>query len=199
MGFSTILDILGSIIIGGILMTVAWRLSDAATERTYNNSGELSLQQNLATIAQIIEYDFRKIGYCADWNKLPDPTKAILSADTSSLKYLTDIDSDGNLDSISYFLGPTNELLSTPNPRDRILYRVENDEKPAGSNLGVTDFHMTYYDALGDTIFLPITQTGEISSIEINVTVENVAAYDTAYSSAFWRQIRLVARNLRNR
>ena len=61
MGFTTILDILGSIIIGGILMIIAWRLSEAATERTFNNSGELSMQQNLATIAQIIENDFRKI------------------------------------------------------------------------------------------------------------------------------------------
>ena len=61
MGFTTILDILASIIIGGILMMITWRLSDAATEKTYNNSGELSLQQNLATVAQILENDFRKI------------------------------------------------------------------------------------------------------------------------------------------
>jgi type II secretory pathway component PulJ len=86
MGYSTLLDILGSIIIGGILLTIAFRLNGAATEKTYNNSGELSLQQNLSTIAQIIENDFRKIGYCADCNKLPDPSKAILSADTSKLK-----------------------------------------------------------------------------------------------------------------
>lgn len=199
MGFSTLLDIIGSMIIGGILLSIAWRLSDTATEKTYNNSGDLSLQQNLATIAQMLEYDFRKIGYSADWNKLPDPTKAILYADTSSIKFLTDIDSDGNLDSIRYFLGPTSELTETENPRDRMLYRVLNDEVPGGSNLGVTEFKMVYYDALGDTIPLPIVNTGEISSIEINVTVENTAAYDTLYSTAYWRQIRLIARNLKNR
>lgn len=199
MGFSTLLDILGSMIIGGILMSIVFRLTDAATEKTYNNSGELSLQQNLATIAQIIEYDFRKIGYCADWNKLPDPSKAITYADATTLSFLTDVDSDGDVDSIKYFLGPTSELYMTENPRDRMLYRVVNDETPMGSNLGVTDFHMIYYDALGDTIYLPISNFGEISSIEINVTVENIAAYDSLYSSAFWRQIRLVARNLRNR
>ncbi|MCH7770863.1 MAG: hypothetical protein IIA49_07590 [Bacteroidetes bacterium] len=59
MGFSTILDILGSIIIGGIIMSIVFRLSDAAAEKTYNNSGELALQQNLSTVAQIIENDFR--------------------------------------------------------------------------------------------------------------------------------------------
>ena len=205
MGFTTLLDILGSIIIGGILMLIAWRLSEAATEKTYNNSGELSMQQNLATVAQIIEHDFRKIGFCDNYNKIPDPSKAITYADTSSLKFLTDIDSDGNVDSIFYYLGPTSELLSTPNPRDRILYRIVNNEAPMGSNLGVTRFFMVYYDALNDSIPTPITTPGIISSIEINVTVEQVAAYVDSLGgynelpSAFWRQIRLVARNLKNR
>ncbi len=199
MGFSTLLDIMGSIIIGGILMTIAWRLSEAATEKTYSGSGELSLQQNLVATAQILENDFRKIGFCEKWNKIPDPTKSILSADFTSIKFLTDTDSDGDVDSIRYYLGPTSELLQTPNPRDRMLYRVVNNEVPGGSNLGITQFFMVYYDALGDTIPLPITITGEITSIEINITVENVAAYDTMYSSAYWKQIRMVSRNLKNR
>ena len=199
MGFSTILDILGSMIIGGILLNITMRLNDAATEKTYNNGAELSLQENMATVAQILETDFRKIGFCADWNKFPDPSKAIVYADESSIKYLTDLDSDTNMDSIRYFLGPTSELTSTPNPRDRMLYRVTNNEAPLTSNLGVTQFRLVYFDALGDTIAPPITTAGLINSIEINLTVESVAAYDEKYSSAFWRQIRLVARNLRNR
>lgn len=199
MGTATLFDILGSIIIGSILMMITWRLSDAATEKTYNNSGELSLQQNLATVAQILETDFRKIGYCADYNKFPDPSKAVLYADVSSIKFLTDLDLDTNMDSIRYYLGPTSELSSTPNPRDRLLYRVVNNEVPKSSNLGVTQFYLNYFDALGDTLTPPITTPGLVSSVEINIKVESVAAYDTAYSSAFWRQIRLVARNLRNR
>jgi hypothetical protein len=199
MGFSTILDIIGSMIIGGILLSITMRLNDAATEKTYNNGAELSLQENMATVAQMLETDFRKIGFCADWNKFPDPSKAIVYADQSSIKYLTDLDSDSNMDSIRYYLGPASELLSTPNPRDRMLYRVANNEAPLTSNLGVTQFRLVYFDALGDTIAPPITTPGLINSIEINLSVESVAAYDTSYSSAFWRQIRLVARNLRNR
>ena len=75
-----------------------------------------------------------------------------------------------------------------------------NDETPVQSNLGVTRFYMVYYDALGDKINTPVLKNfGEIASIEINVVVENVAAYDQKYSSAYWRQIRMVARNLKNR
>lgn len=199
MGFSTLIDIASSIIIGGVLLSIAWRLNDAATEKTYNNSNELSLQQNIAVVGRIIEHDFRKIGYCADWNKLPDPSKAIVYADTSEIKFLTDYDADGNLDSIRYYLGPTSELSSTPNPRDRMLYTVLNNEVPKSSNLGVTQFYLVFFDALGDTIPPPVTTAGLINSIEVNLTVESVAAYDEKYSSAFWRQIRLVARNIRNR
>jgi hypothetical protein len=199
MGFATIFDIIGSIIIGGILMLITWRLSDAATEKTYNNSGELALQQNLTTVAQILETDFRKVGFCADYNKFPDPSKAIVYGDESRITFLADLDFDTNMDSIRYYLGPTSELTVTPNPRDRLLYRVVNNEPAITSNLGVTQFRLVFFDALGDTLTPPITTPGIISSLEINLAVENVAAYDTAYTGAFWRQIRLVARNIRNR
>ena len=196
MGFTTLLDIVGSVIMGGILMMIAWRLSDAATEKTYNNSGELSLQQNLTTIVQMIEYDFRKIGYCSNWNKIPQASQIIRYADPSKIRFLTDVwPYDGNIDSISYYLGPASECLNTPNPRDRILYRVVNNEVPVKSNLGVTQFRLVYYNNGGDTLYPPITIPGEIASMEINVAVESVAAYDTAYSNAYWQQIRLTARN----
>jgi len=199
MGFSTLIDIVGSILIGGVLMIILWRLNDATTQNTYNYSGELALQQNLATTAEVIEYDFRKIGYCADWNKIPDPSKSIVFADSNKIKFLTDIQSDGIVDTMYYYLGPASELSQTENPRDRILYRVVNSESPTGANMGITQFKMVYFNALGDTISFPITKPSLIASMEINITVENTAAYDQQYSSAFWRQIRLVARNLRNR
>lgn len=199
MGFTTMLDILGSIIIGGILMTIAYRLQDTITERTYNHSGELTIQQNLATTARIIEYDFRKIGYCKNWNLIPDSIAAITYANTSEIKFLTDIDDDGVVDSIHYYLGPTSELTGTANPRDRMLYRVLNDEAPNTSNLGVTQFQLVYYDALGDTLIPPLIGKRGIISIEINLTVENTEAYDQIYSKAFWRQIRMVSRNLKKR
>ena len=199
MGFSTILDILGSTIIGGILMLNLVQINSSAVENNYTGSGELTAQQNLATTVKVIEYDFRKIGYCADWQQIPIPTKAILSADSSSIKYLTDVDSDGDVDSMFYYLGPASELLNTPNPRDRILYRVVNNETPVGVNLGVTQFNLTFFDVLGNLIDFPIAVPGEIYTMQIDITVEDVAAYNEQYSSAFWRQIRLVAKNLRNR
>lgn len=203
MGFSDILDLAGSILIGGLIMLILFRMNDAAVENVYNNGGELSLQQNLAITAKVLEDDFRKIGYCADWKKIPDPSKSILLADSNKIRFLTDVDKgsgpDGIVDTILYAVGPTSELSQTPNPRDRFLYRIVNSETPKGINLGVTQFKIIYFDALGDTINFPITVPSEVYTLEINLTVENTAGYNEKYSSAFWRQIRLVARNLKNR
>jgi len=98
-----------------------------------------------------------------------------------------------------YYVGPTSELTGTPNPNDRKLYRVLNSDSPKSANLGITEFKLTYYNALGNQISFPIAQPGEIFTMQIDIVVENTAAYDEQYSSAFWRQIRLAARNLRNR
>ena len=197
MGFSTLIDILGSTIMGGILLLILLRLNDTSSEKTSNYGGELSLQQNLVTIAQIMEYDFRKMGYCQDWTKFPDPTKAIKEANTSKIKFYADIDDNGTMDSITYSLGGL--LTSTPNPRDRYFYRTLNNQAPVAINLGVSEFYMKYYDALGDSLTAPVSQPSLINSYEINVKVETVYAYDEKYSMAFWKQIRLLARNLRNR
>ena len=199
MGYSTLIDILGSIVIGGMLMLILFRLNDSAVANSFRYNGELLVQKNLVEVVSLLEYDLRKIGYCAVWENLPNPSKYIVTADSNSIKYLTDTDSDGNVDTLSYYLGPVSELSGTANPRDRMLYRKTNNETPLGANLGVTMFRLTYYDIFGNEISLPIIQPGEIQTMQIDIAVEDIAAYDEKYQHMFWRQIRLAARNLANR
>jgi len=199
MGYTTILDIIGSVIIGGFILLILYRTNASATENTYNNGSDLIVQEDITTIVQILENDFRKIGYCEDWTKIPDPTKAIIYADSSSIKFLTDTRNNGTVDTLYYYLGSVNDLPNTPNPNDRCLYRQINGGIPQGISLGVTEFNMLYFGALGDTLSFPILTTGAISSMQITIRVENSEAYDSTYVDAFWRQIRLAARNLRNR
>jgi hypothetical protein len=222
MGTSVILDVLGSMIIGGILLLTLFRMNDTATRNTYNFSGELTLQENLVATVEVLEYDFRKIGYCENPLALPNPeVNAILYADTSEIKFLTDImvppyddpQGDGTLDTIRYYLGEASGLSGTPNPNDRMLYRVVNGV-PTGANLGITYFKIRYFrdslTASGSTtlaeilasdlpkIYVPGTPTG-ITALQIDIKVENTAAYDESnnpYRQAFWRQIRLSSRNL---
>ena len=197
MGFSTILDILGSIIIGGILLIILWRLDDSATQSMINNGQDVALQRNLTNVATILEYDFRKIGYCTNAAQLED--SAITKADSSSITFLSDEKNAGVLDSIRYYLGPVSELTSTPNPKDRYLHRVVNGNSSNGTNLDVIDFKLVYFDDLGRTISYPVSDPSTIASIEINVLIEDPFAYDNKYSQAFWKQIRVVSKNLHKR
>ncbi len=199
MGVNVLLDILGSVIVGSILMLSMARVNESSTEDLYKGSGNLVAQTNLATIVQILETDFRKIGYCADWQQIPTPTEAILYADSSSIRYLTDVDSDGTVDTMFYYIDYTTDIPETPNPRDRYMYRVVNSEAPVGVNLGVTQFNMNFYNALGTELTFPIADPREIYTMQIDITVEDVAAYNQEYQTVFWRQIRMAARNLFNR
>ena len=200
MGFSTIIDIIGSMFVGGLLLIILFRLNNSATSTLYNNTSELIVQQAMVSVVEVLESDFRKIGYCKDWTKIPDPSKSILYADSNSIKFLTDLNNDGVVDSLYYYTGPTSELSNTPNKKDRLLYRVVNKDVPRSANVGVTQFTLKYFDALVNTINQsPVTLPALIKSIQIDIQFENTEAWDSVYTVSFWRQLKLTAKNLSNR
>lgn len=199
MGSSTMLDLLGSMVIGSLLLLSLLSVYHSTSNSSFVYNNEYIIQKNLKEVCELLEYDFRKIAYCADAAKIPNPTKAILTADSNRIIFLTDVQSDGVLDTMKYYLGPASELPGTPNPRDRKLYRIVNGEQPKGSNMGVTGFRLSYFNVQGDQIPFPVTVTGEIYTIQIAVSVEDVAAVDARHVTAYWQQLRLAARNLRNR
>ncbi|HVO75726.1 MAG TPA: hypothetical protein VMT35_16985 [Ignavibacteriaceae bacterium] len=208
MGFTTLIDIIGSMIIGGMVMLLLFRLNDAAAENVYNNTGELIAQENIATLVSILEHDFRKMGYSrnlADFAGVTNLAEIVTIADSDRIRFKGDVDENVGADSVEYYIGPTSEIPNTANPRDRYLYRVINDETPVRVNLGLTHFKLKYFDGLGEQL-LPYPVVGGIQRIQIDIAVENVYAYDSeryykdsTNSQVFWRQIRLSAQNLRNR
>lgn len=205
MGFSVLLDILGSTIIGGLLLMILLRMNDSAVQNNYHYSGEQIVQQNLVEVVKLLEYDFRKIGYCLNWQAIPNPALAIIYADSNRISFLTDIVTsvgtfgDGIVDTLHYYLSSTDSLTVTPNPFDRLLYRVINSNPARGSNLGITQFKLTYFDASGNRITsMPSSPPLGIAAIQIDMAVENPAAYGNDYAAdkrVIWRQVRLPARN----
>jgi len=97
MGSSTILDIITSVVIAGFLLLTALRLNDQANETSILYHSNLSLQQNMTALTGILEHDFRRIGFCADYKKIKDPADAIRYADTSKVRFWLDLDNDGVL------------------------------------------------------------------------------------------------------
>ena len=213
MGTSTIFDIITSTVIGGMLLLMALRLNAQAIETNAIYQNNLNLQQGLVVLVDIVENDFRKIGYCKNWSLISPPNMAIVYADSNSIKFLTDIPSsptdfgDGIVDTVFYYTGSTGG--NPHNPKEKPLYRVVNGNTSSGWNLGVTRFALRYYDALNDTLTFPIADPKLIYTLEINISLESPAPLtDIQYhdstgaaqdSKVFWKQIRLASRNLRNR
>jgi type II secretory pathway component PulJ len=205
MGSSTMLDLIGSIVIGGFLLVMGLRINAQASEASNVYAANLILQQNITAVVSILEEDFKKIGYCKDWRKIPDPSKALRIAEASRIRFWTDVDNDGTLDSITYYVGSPIQLLSTPNPRDRFLYRQVNKTAPISMNLGVTQFAFKFSDAENDPLAFPITDPRLVYYMQISLAVESgfplTQEYmaDTTQYEVFWRQLRLITKNLRNR
>jgi hypothetical protein len=217
MGTSSILDIITSAILAGVLLLIALRLNAQSNESTMQYNSSVILQQNITTVVGWIEHDFRQIGYCRDYKKVPIPSRAFRDARDTTITFWTDINTDGHppdgsLDSIKWYLGASNDSIVkyTDNPRDRLIYRVVNNGTPVGWNLGVTQFSLAYYDFMRNRLSTPVTSPDLIYEIQITIKCESpfipkqstytaAKGNDTSDYQVFWRQIRLAARNLKNR
>jgi hypothetical protein len=209
MGTTTLLDIVGAVIIGGFMMLLLHSLTGRATENSSLYSGDLIAQQNLVSLVELLEHDFSRIGYCENVDSMRSPEKMITSADSTSISFWTDIAQsasdfrgDGIPELLAYELGP--DINGTPNPNDKMLYRYEVGSTKGASNLGITQFTLTYYDNMNNKLSHPIN-TELISYMEIDIKVEDSYGYDTGNSekshiekfpTVFWRQIRMATKNM---
>jgi hypothetical protein len=215
MGTTTIFDIITSTVIAGVLLLIALRLNAQAIETNAIYQNNYNLQQGMVAVVDIVENDFRKIGYCKDFTKISPPNIAIVYADSLSIKFLTDIPAqsgpnqfgDGIVDTIWYYTGAAGG--NPNNPKEKPLYRIVNGNAVRGWTLGVTRFALRYYDAVGNPLTFPISDPKEIYELEINISLESPAPLtkieyrdSTAALEDFkvyWKQIRLASRNLKNR
>ncbi|HEY9166916.1 MAG TPA: hypothetical protein VIS48_12235 [Candidatus Kryptonia bacterium] len=197
MGGSTLIDIVSSMLISGLLLLVALQMDEKAVQNTYNSQASLTVQQNLTSVVELLEYDFRKIGYCKTSDLIPAPRYCISYGDTSTIWFVYDVNNSGSLDTIKYWLGGT--IPHSPNPDVRYFYRQVDGGTPAEANLGITQFTIKYYDTFGNSISTPFYAPNMVQVVTITIRVEPTAAYDSTYSTnyAVWRQTRLVSRNLK--
>lgn len=209
MGYSTLIDIIGAMVLGGLMLLTIQNFNGHVSESSSKYHSDLIVQQNLVSIVDLIEYDFARLGYCEDPSKIPNPQKMILYADSTTIEFCTDLAKsstdfrgDGIMDTLRYELGE--DIYNTPNPYDKLLYRYIPGYDKDAANLGITQFSIKYFDNFGNLLPYPIN-TQIIASIEIDIKVEDCYGYDTGNSSkkhsdkfqnALWRQIRLVTKNI---
>lgn len=168
---NTVMDILGSVIIAGMLLLLVLKLNLFMSESSYTSDTELRLQQNTKTLAEIMNSDFRKIGYQVD-------STAILTAQKERFKFVGDLEAPGTpgfgvVDTVEYFLEDSTHSLGTSNLNDIILVRVLNNKDTIdGPSLGLTKLQFTYLDSVST----PTAVLSKIKYIQTEMWVQPTEA-----------------------
>ena len=155
-----IIDIIGSMILSGMVLLLGLRMNMNIADSQQSYKMDVIVQENLVSLVKDLEHDFRKMGY-----RVSDPTKVVLRADSSYISFCGDMDDDGIIDTVDWYLGPP--VTFTPNPNDKYLYRKIVPPPPGGNSIsgslpGVTRFSMRYLNQDGEP---PVT-LGQIWIVE---------------------------------
>jgi hypothetical protein len=187
-----IYDLIGSILIGGIVLTMLLQFNASVMEGAASQTFSTIVQSNITAVGEMVEHDFRKIGYRV--GAFPD--SAIIYADSTQIVFRGDIDNNKALDRVTYLFN--RQVASAhENPRARLLYRTVNGTGSQSIDLGITRFRLTYYDKNKTLITQnPVPSPSRIASITVTMDVESVASYDGAYQGGNWERT-IIPKNLR--
>ena len=196
----TVIDILISFVIGGIMLMIILTASNMAAENQAIYNGDMTVQEMLVSTAQVFEGELRNMGF-----GVAETVATIVAADSNSISFLSDLGHDGGVDVVHYYTGPVTELNHTQNPLDRLLHRTVNGG--AVSAVGcVTIFSISYITQEGIVLPRPVpnTRLREINTVEVTIEVQNpyapLSSIDdnlTLFSSSLWQQTRLASENSR--
>lgn len=158
MGSSTVLDLLGSAVIFGVLMLTVGRVQVNLNSTMYYNTYTYMTQNYALEMSKMVEFDFTKMGYL-----VPPGTAPIDTADTNRIIFRYRYPrTGGTVRLVRYQLGEADG--SSENPDDRVLYRTENNSTVA-HKIGITEFRLTYYDSTYRQLATPITTPARLDSI----------------------------------
>ena len=181
---NTILDILGATIIGGIIFLILLNLNIYSTQIKYTSNTNLKIQGDAETLASIIDYDLRKIGYKYNGT-------AITEAEPNKLSFYSDFDSSGTISSVTLTISDSTKVANTSNPHYKILYLIINNDTLGGPSLGLTKLNFTYMNALGSKT----TVLDSIKYVKAEIWLESPDKIDSSYEKTYW-EITVNPRNI---
>ncbi|MFC2084574.1 hypothetical protein ACFLS9_05910 [Bacteroidota bacterium] len=186
-----LLDILGASIIGMfvIFMIVQFnmQMSEANQELIMNNMSQF----NTITSSEIMEYDFYKIGY-----RVGTSNKFLITK-SNEVEYYTDINNDGNIDSVRYYMVDKQDMYSeieierAQNPYNRPIYRSVNRGRSELISI-VRKFEITYLDSMGvkipENLLINPSKRREIRGLGVYVLTEASEKTGGIYQGTEWRK-----------
>lgn len=184
---SNMLDIVGSVVLFGILMLTIGRVQTNLNTAMYASSFTQITQHNAVDLARQLEADVTKIGFKA-------ATEKIKVADSTHLKFRADFLNNGTVSEIEYWVGDTSDADATPNPLDFPLYR--KDQNGTIEQLwGMTYFHIQYFNMNYQELATPVVSDSlpKIYAIWLKFIIEGRepagSAIDTTYYSITWQKL----------
>jgi len=184
---SNMLDMVGSVLLFGILVLTIGRVQTGLNTAMYANSFTQITQRNAVQLAHQLEHDFAKIGYHATSEK-------IKAADSTSIKFRADLMNDGNVDDIEYRIGTKEEAAATMNVADFPLYRKDSNGEIM-QLWGTTQFRMRYVNIDYQQLPMPVPSDSlsKIYAIWVTFVMEGRepagSAIDTTYYSITWQKL----------
>jgi hypothetical protein len=188
--------VFASVILGMIILTVM-NVNINLTQENWKGIVELNTQTEAIQLARIMEFDLYKVGY-----RIPVAARpSFMVADSEHVKFKTNLgDAAGVVDIVEYGLG--GPVLNSKNPRDRMLFRIENVTK-VYINYSVVGFRLNYYDSADVKMNTPISGAAlnRIRSVLVILKLESPEPFDTTiaggyqYASAMYSKL-IYPRNL---
>ncbi len=195
-------------ILGFTIILIIINANVIVSEGWFMYNGEMMVQQMLISTATLLEGELRNMGFGVEKDQTTS-SGIILFADSTRLRFATDLGRDGTINEVEYRLGDTTDV-SYQNVMIRPLYRsVDNgDEYVIGM---VTEFTMRFFNREGEKLTVPMTSPGNVYLIEIQMEVQYPHALyrdpwditedqpDAFYATSRWRQTRLSSKNFQTR
>jgi hypothetical protein len=189
------LDLIGSFMVAAFAILLGLGMNVSIGEHLQSSVTILDVQEGLNNAVEILETDFRKIGY-----GVIDPRKAVEISQPTHIRFQADIDRDGVVDHVDVSLVP---YVTGDGDTLGALVRQINNEMPTVIATEVLDFTLSYLTQAG----APADTTVKSQIWIIESTLRIRSPYKVADQVAgsermtevqgFWRQSRLASRNLK--
>ena len=178
-----ILDIILSLAVRGAIAVAVLNVTIALQSKLSEKTVQANEFGLVVTVSRILREDLEKTGY----NMGAPPYITNASKDTIEVCYKADpppVYPAGSLTKVKYYAGSVNELLSTTNPRDRILYKAVNGGTRTVVAKGVDSLSFQYFDANGaQTAVL-----NNIRSFSVYLVMATGEKVNGIYPAAEWKQ-----------
>lgn len=181
----TILELLGANIIGGMIMLIGITLNMQINNAARDIFEDTFHLRNSITAFQVIDYDIHKAGIGVVGEKIE-------IADSNAFKFKSDLNNNGSIVSVHYYVSSDTVMSASSNPNDRHMLRRINNNSP---NLvaTITRLNFVYFDSIGNRISydsLTIADNREkVRSIRVYVRAEAPEKIDDIYKPVEWRTI----------